>query len=80
MALQVVDDVLDYESDVRSGDTNCLCSARRNEYLELLAKTLPESDTAGLFPFGGVMRYVIKRGSRKALELSGSTESPIAQG
>jgi hypothetical protein len=72
MALQIVDDVLDYEADTHAGDTNCLCSSRREEYLKLLAETLPEFELVRLFPQGKILRYVVKVGNIKARILSTS--------
>lgn len=37
--LQIVDDVLDVEEDVEAGETNCLATPRRQQYLETLIGT-----------------------------------------
>lgn len=37
--LQIVDDVLDVEEDVEAGETNCLATPRRQQYLETLIST-----------------------------------------
>jgi hypothetical protein len=76
MACQIVDDVLDYEADIHFRDTNCLCSSHREEYLRLLAEMLPESETARIFPYGGVLRYAIKRANEKALSLKSQESHP----
>jgi geranylgeranyl pyrophosphate synthase len=42
---QIVDDVLDYEQDVASGEMNCLNSIRRDEYLRQLIEKFAPSET-----------------------------------
>lgn len=69
MALQVVDDVLDYEADTRSGDINCLSSDHRQQYIALLERTLPEREAMRLFPHGNVLKFVIRRARKKASKI-----------
>jgi len=38
--LQIVDDIMDYEDGVRTGDQNCLTSENRREYLERIVTEL----------------------------------------
>jgi hypothetical protein len=75
MALQVVDDVLDYELDAIIGDTNCLKSNNWKEYLFLLEEVLPETETKRLFPFGLILKRVIRRSRTRALWLSSHLQS-----
>jgi hypothetical protein len=46
---QIVDDVLDYEQDIVWGDTNCLTSPRREDYLKQLISKFGSSETHRLF-------------------------------
>lgn len=70
MALQVVDDVLDYEADIASGDSNCLNSNHWREHLALLEQTLADAEASRLFPHGTVLRFVIRRAREKAARLT----------
>lgn len=69
MALQVVDDILDYEADIRAGDKNCLTGPHRDQYIRLLMDVFPKAEVTRLFPHGKVLRYVIGRANEKALKL-----------
>lgn len=73
MALQVVDDVLDYEEDFTQGDTNCLTSNNRQKYIALLNEVLCESETARLFPYGTVLTRVIRHAREKIQRLDMTT-------
>lgn len=65
--LQIVDDVLDYEEDMRSGDMNCLKSAKREVYLRQLVLQLGNADAHRLFGDAGfVLVRVIKKARNKA--------------
>jgi hypothetical protein len=65
--LQIVDDVLDYEEDVVSGDTNCLRSVRRSVYLRQLISQLGSADARRLFgDTGSVLISVVEMAGRKA--------------
>jgi hypothetical protein len=68
--LQIVDDVWDYEKDLKAGDENCLSSARRNKYLQMLVDEMHDEHIQRLFPNGGVLLAVIKRARKKAEQMS----------
>lgn len=64
--MQIVDDVLDYEKDLLSGDQNCMLNADlRETYLLRLQNNLNDSTIHRLFPFGGVLIYAIKQARKK---------------
>ena len=69
MALQVVDDVLDYESDRRSGELNCLASPRRAQYLALMETELSSERMSELYTQGWMLRAVVRYALRKATKL-----------
>ena len=70
--LQIVDDVLDYEEDIISGDQNCLASIRRNVYLrELLAKLNPRESRKLFGDRRSVLVAVIEQAGKKAEQLLG---------
>ena len=69
MALQVVDDVLDYESDRRSGELNCLVSPRRAQYLALMETELSNERMSELYTRGWLLRAVVRYALRKATKL-----------
>jgi len=46
---QIVDDVLDYEQDIASGEMNCLTSDRREDYLRQLITKFGKAETQRLF-------------------------------
>jgi hypothetical protein len=65
---QIVDDVLDLESDTLTGDTNCLQTPARHDYLRMLV----EFDTDFFrrhFPYSAVLRRVFLHAQRKARAL-----------
>lgn len=77
--LQIVDDVLDYEEDVVSGDTNCLSSVRRHAYLRQLISQLGSADARRLFgDRGSVLVSVVEMAGRKA-EVLLRTESVVRE-
>lgn len=70
LVCQIVDDVLDYEDDLRRGDPNCLQSENRAKYLDLLISTFTPIETTRLFGADAlVLRIAIKTARQKALEL-----------
>lgn len=68
-AMQIVDDVLDFRQDVRSGDLNCLATARRNEYLHELIAWSKRVQLKRLCSYGGVLRLVVMLAVRRARRL-----------
>lgn len=71
--LQIVDDVLDYEDDLATGDTNCLTGVRRQAHLLRLLNGLNESETRRMFGASAfVLSKVINKGREKALRMLGS--------
>lgn len=62
--LQIVDDVLDLEDDVRRGDVNCLTTPRRDSYLRKLMLGFGRGEVTRLF---GDSRLVIVMVVEKAL-------------
>lgn len=68
--LQIVDDVLDFEEDVATGDTNCLKSPRRDMYLARLRSELGSVEVRRLFgDRGSVLVRVIESARSKAERL-----------
>ncbi len=79
--LQIVDDVLDYEEDIASGDTNCLKSARRDTYLEWLRSEMGSVEARGLFgDNGSVLVRVIESAWSKAERLVQTERVAALQG
>jgi hypothetical protein len=67
---QIVDDVLDYEQDVASGEMNCLNSIRRDEYLRQLIEKFAPSETQRLLgKTRSVLIIAIERARKRAEEL-----------
>lgn len=60
--LQIIDDVLDYEEDTEAGDTNCLVSPDRQQYLN----TLVSADIQNQFISDTPLTVVIEIARRKA--------------
>jgi hypothetical protein len=70
--MQIVDDVLDWEDDLRSGETNCLRNVGREAYL----KQLLRFDVNGMkrfLPHATILGVVIDRAQKKARGLLGGT-------
>ena len=67
--LQIVDDVLDFEDDVKAGDTNCLTCPNRDVYLQQIVEELSEENVQRLFPHAGILRIPIQRARNKAMSL-----------
>jgi hypothetical protein len=67
--LQIVDDVLDYEDDVASGDQNCLTSANRTTYLTLLLEDLNRENSRRLFGPRSILVSAIAQARKKATRL-----------
>ena len=59
MDLQIVDDVLDFEEDRISGDTNCLFTPRRDPYLLQMTRDLRQESVASMFPYAGALKIAI---------------------
>ncbi len=65
--LQIVDDVLDYDDDIKQGDQNCLTNTTfREAYLRRLPEDLDDSKLRELFPHGGILTYAIRHARYKA--------------
>lgn len=64
--LQIVDDVLDYEDDIKAGDENCLNSERKNQYLQMLVDEMTDEKIKTLFPHGDILILTINRARTKA--------------
>ncbi len=69
LLLQVVDDVLDYESDTTTGDLNCINSPKAQEYLHRLDTEMTDAQIRLLFPNSRLLFYVIRNSRRKAHKL-----------
>ena len=69
MALQVIDDVLDYEQDLHKGELNCLASSRWEEHLDFMEMELDPERMSTLYSRGLVFRAVIRFARRKARRL-----------
>jgi hypothetical protein len=68
--LQIVDDVLDYEQDVESGEMNCLTSGQRNVYLRKLISDFNQVETRRLFGSGrSALLIAIERAREKAINM-----------
>lgn len=68
--LQIVDDVLDFEDDLRTGDLNCLTSEARRRHLTLLINGMAMERVKKLFGNRpSVLRSVIQRARTKAEQL-----------
>jgi len=79
MLLQIVDDVLDLEDDLRTGDTNCLTSARRDKHLWDLLESLDECQTRQYFGKRAlVLERVISLARTRASLLLTGQRSPFA--
>lgn len=66
LLLQIADDILDYDDDVRNGDTNCLVSPRRNDYLHMMVFEMDDVLIHQLFPHGGILAMVLKQARARA--------------
>lgn len=69
ITLQIVDDVLDYEGDVKVGDVNCLTSVNRNKYLTQLLEVFREENMHELFPYAGILGIAVKKSRNKAADM-----------
>ncbi|MBI2074911.1 MAG: hypothetical protein HYT83_03700 [Candidatus Levybacteria bacterium] len=68
--LQIVDDVLDFESDGKNSDQNCLTSLpNRSFYLTSLIAYFDEESIHRLFPHAGVLGFAIRRARKKAINI-----------
>lgn len=68
--LQIVDDVLDYEHDVKYGDINCLTTENRDIYLKQLLNKFEDAEVRKLFGNESyVLRKVIEKARGKAEKL-----------
>lgn len=73
--LQIVDDVLDYESDIKAGDQNCLTSLKnRYAYLRQLLDFFDEQRIDALFPHAGVLGIAIRRARNKTINMFTSSQ------
>ena len=68
---QLVDDLLDYESDLQAGDLNCLQSSNRLQYLKR-AESLLLEPFASTFLKDRVLAYAARRAVEKARLMSNS--------
>lgn len=75
---QLVDDLLDYDSDLKNGDLNCLTSANRASYLKK-AELLLVDPFASTFLRDRVLAHAIRRAVEQAhaLVLKSQPEIPI---
>lgn len=58
--LQIVDDILDLEDDIKEGDLNCIQSPRWKEYLHRLVREMPDERIKALFPNSSLLFHVIR--------------------
>jgi hypothetical protein len=70
--LQIIDDVLDYESDIPVGDTNCLTSNNRTTYLKQVVDAFSDESIQNLFPHAGVLGFAIRKARNKAQQMLSS--------
>jgi len=75
--LQIVDDILDYESDLLHGDLNCLTTKRKNMYLTLLIKDFTMERAERLFPHGFFLHKVIRIARKKAINMLQENQSNV---
>src|SRR5262249_18424658 len=68
LIMQIVDDVLDWEEDLRSGETNCLRSIKRNDYLKQLV-TFDVDGMKEFLPNATILSGVVYRAQKKACRL-----------
>lgn len=78
--LQIVDDVLDYEDDVATGDQNCLRTVNRDAYLGRLLEGLSSERTHKLFGRAPsvlvlAIAHARKKGTKLLAKTSGGRES-----
>lgn len=64
--LQIGDDVLDFEEDIRYGETNCLATPQKYEYLRHFINTMTDKEIKRLFPRGWFLRLVLIKIRKKA--------------
>lgn len=64
--LQIVDDVLDYEHDLKHSELNCLGSEGGKKYLIVLLEKSSAPDMDRIFPNGLILKHVIKKARLKA--------------
>jgi len=64
--LQIGDDVLDYEDDLRNNELNCLASPRKWDYLKLVASEITDDGIKKLFPHGKIIKKVLFQVKKKA--------------
>lgn len=64
--LQIVDDVLDYEHDLKNNELNCLMSNNANKYIGMLIEKANDTEINRLFPYGFLLKYVIRTAREKA--------------
>jgi hypothetical protein len=72
---QLVDDLLDYESDLQAGDLNCLQSSNRLRYLKR-AESLLLEPFASTFLKDRVLAYAAQRAAERAWLMSNSPSKP----
>lgn len=65
MALQVVDDLLDYQHDVALGEINCLRSERAAQYVSLMKSVLDSDKLPLLFSRSFFLRNAIKKAQKQ---------------
>lgn len=66
MLCQIADDILDYESDIRRNELNCLASSKRDQYLEFFLTEMTEEEIDRLFPNGPALSFVLRRARSRA--------------
>jgi len=77
---QIVDDVLDYEQDVRLGETNCLTTLRRDLYLRRLNEGFATHEIQRLFGTSrSVLVMAIEKAKTKSASLSRQNPCALAK-
>ena len=73
--LQIIDDIIDWESDSVKGDDNCLTNTNlRETYLKQIGQDFDSQAIQRLFPYGTVLGLVIKLTQKKAADMLTSPE------
>jgi hypothetical protein len=70
--LQLIDDILDFDLDIATGDANCLVSPRAGAYLDAFIRRETSGDFERWFERGTVLHLVAQRALTRARTLRGT--------
>lgn len=73
--LQIVDDILDYDIDIKTGDLNCLTSPRKFMYLHSINQELSDGELHNLFGINSILTRIVKKAKRVARLMLNSTRA-----